>query len=119
MIGPLFHWSPADRFESIRLNGLRPGQPPTVASGSLHYICASPDPRAAWVISGAVEWCAEVEHWDLWLIHLQKSDELHVRPFFGTQIEEIKIRNPISADRLWWVGRRDIASIPGELLPTC
>ncbi len=113
---PLYHWSPSDRYDSIRLHGLRPRQEQTVASGPLHYICASPDPRRAWLLSAATDWCSEIDEWDLWSIHVADSDEIHVRPFYGTQAEEFKIRNPIGADRLWWVGRRNNAAVPATIL---
>lgn len=116
IVGPLYHWSPADRFTAIRENGLRPSQEPTVASGPLHYICVSTSPIAAWTLSAATDWCQEIESWDLWIIHCAPSDELHVRPFFGNQMEEIKIRNPIGPDRIWWVGRRDISCVPATAL---
>lgn len=117
MITTLFHWSPAERYASVRRHGLLPDQRATVASSSLHYICASPDPQRAWLLSGAADWCQEIEQWDLWMLTVVDTDELHVRPFFGRWVEEIKLRNPIPPERLWWCGRRDIACIPAELLP--
>lgn len=112
----LYHWSPSDRYESIRQHGLKPNQDQTVASGKLHYICASADPQRAWILSGATHWCTEIEQWDLWVIDVATSDEIHVRPYFGRYPEEFKIRNPVGADRLWWAGRRDIACVPTSTL---
>ncbi len=117
MITRLFHWSPADRYRDIIDKGLKPGSDNTVASGKLHYLCASTLPDQAWLLSGATDWCADIDLWDLWVIAVAPTDELHVRPFFGTVIEEIKIRNPIPADRLWWAGRRDNAGVPTSELP--
>lgn len=116
MTAQLYHWSPSDRYDSIRLGGLRPLQEQTVASGRLHYICASPDPRRAWLLSGATEWCNEIDEWDLWSIFVAESDEIHVRPYFGTRAEEFKIRNPVGPERLWWVGRRNTACVPADTL---
>ncbi len=112
----LYHWSPSDRYGLIRLHGLRPNQANTVASGSLHYVCASPDPHRAWLLSAATEWCNEIDEWDLWSIRVADTDEIHVRPYFGIRAEEFKLRNPIPADRLWWVGRRNTACVPAETL---
>ncbi len=116
MISALYHWSPAERWKDINAHGLQPFSRNTVASGSLHYLCSSPDPAEAWMLSGATEWCSEVEQWDLWQIRLAPGDEVHVRPFFGDHIQEVKIHNAIPADRLWWIGRRDISCVPADQL---
>ncbi len=116
MITALYHWAPAQRWAQINREGLRPFSKNTVASGTLHYLCSSPDPAEAWLLSGAVEWCAEIEQWDLWRIRLAPGDQVHVRPFFGNQIEEVKIVNAIPADRLWYVGRRDVTCVPTDQL---
>lgn len=105
-LGSLYHWSPAQRFDEIYQAGLRPHAEPTVASGSLAYICLSPDPSTAWSLSGAMEWVSEVDEWDLWLVRLAKGDHVCVRPEFGPAIEEIKVYGSLPADRLWWVARR-------------
>lgn len=112
MIDALYHWSPSTRYESIRQYGLKPGSESVVASDRLHYLCVGVDPARAWTLSGGIEWCAEIEQWDLWSFRPNSTDELYVRPFFGRQIEEIKLRNPVSAERLWWVGRRDVTGVP-------
>lgn len=117
MITRLYHWSPAERYHAIRDGGLKPNSDNTVASSKLHYLCTGLMPDQAWMLSGAMDWCAEIDHWDLWVIAVAPQDELHVRPFYGSMIEEIKIRNPIPPDRLWWAGRRDTAGVPsGELV---
>lgn len=106
LLNPLYHWSPAGRFDVIRRDGLRPGSAPTVASVAQPHICLSTDPGTAWNVSGAREWVSEVDAWDLWLVRIDVDDELHMRSMFGPRIEEIQVRSPIPADRLWWVGRR-------------
>lgn len=111
-ITPLYHWSPADRYESIRRDGLRPNSRPTVASSELHYICLGADPQTAWSISGATEWCSEIEKWDLWIVHIGPHDDVYVRPMYGPKIEEVKIRGMIPPDRMWWVGRREDHGVP-------
>lgn len=105
-LGALYHWSPADRFEEIWRSGLRPHAGPTVASGSLCYVCLSPDPSTAWSLSGAMDWVSDVDEWDLWLVRLGEGDHVCVRGEFGPRIEEVKVYGHLPADRLWWVGRR-------------
>lgn len=107
----LYHWSPTSRREAILRDGLRMDADATVCSGDpighpFRCICLSPSPSAAWSLSGAMEWCQEIEAWDLWQVRLADGDEVHIRPDFGPVIQEIKVRTPIPADRLWWVGER-------------
>lgn len=111
---PLYHWAPAERYDLIRREGLRPGCAPTVASVPLTYLCLGPDPRLAWAISGAMDYCQEVEHWDLWQAHMVDGDELYVRPDFGPAIHEVKLRGCIPPDRLWWIGRRYDLGVPPQ-----
>jgi len=106
LLPALYHWSPVDRFEQIRREGLRPHAQPAVASISLCYVCLSPTPSAAWGLSGDMPYMSEVDEWDLWQVRLAKGDEVHIRPNFGPEIEEIKVHGPIPPDRVWWVARR-------------
>jgi len=107
-LGPLYHWVPADRAEAIALEGLRPGQPSTVASEPLPHICLGLDPQSAWAISGAVGW-HDVAVWDLWLVRLADDDPVTVRPEFGPRIREVTVAGLIPPERVWRVGRRDWA----------
>lgn len=103
----LYHWSPAENFGSIMDHGLRLFQPSRDgADFRPSYVCLSPDPRAAWSLSGGME-RSETEQWDLWLVTLQDTDEVRIRGDFGPHIVEVRVYTPISADRLWYVGRRD------------
>lgn len=111
-LNPLYHWSPAERFDNIRFQGLRPGSEPTVASGPLEYICLGTTPALGWRISGAMEYVSEIEHWDLWQVDLPDNAELWIRGDFGPTVSEIKCRTPIPAERLWWVGRRYDLGVP-------
>lgn len=104
---PLYHWSPADRYGSIRERGLVAGSKATVASAELPMVCAGTDPRSAWSLSAAMDWASEIDEWDLWLIHLGQHDEARVRTDYGPRIIEVKIHNTIPPERLWYVGRRD------------
>ena len=105
----MYHWSPAERFKDIDREGLVAGSRSTVASAELPVVCVSPDPVLAWQLSGAMEWACDVEQWDLWLVRLAETDAVQVRAEFGPQIQEVKIRNHVPRDRLWYVGRRDAA----------
>lgn len=103
----LFHWSPADRFERIRAEGLVLEAPNTVAGGPLPYLCLSSDPQEAWYLSGAMDWVADHDRWDLWGVTIEASDEVRPRPTFGPRIVEFNVHNPLPPGRLWYVGRRD------------
>jgi hypothetical protein len=105
-LGLLYHWSPADRFDAIYRDGLRPHAPNTVASSTLPYVCLSPSPAAAWSLSGGMDWVSEVDEWDLWMVRLADGDQVCIRGEFGPKIEEVKVYGPLPADRLWWVARR-------------
>lgn len=107
ILDPLFHWSPADRFERIFAEGLRPNGEPTVASVALPHVALALDPAMAWTLSGAMEWVSEVDAWDLWQVTIADGDQVVVRPEFGPEIREIKVHGPIPPDRLWWCGRRN------------
>jgi hypothetical protein len=112
----LYHWSPKARREAIRLSGLAPYQPPAVSTESefnedwahgFGCICLAPDPAGAWSLSGDLQHVSEVEEWDLWQLKaVIDTDEVRVRAEFGPRIYEVRIFNPIPADRLWWVGER-------------
>jgi hypothetical protein len=109
---PLYHWSPSDRREAIRQDGLRPRQPSTVTRDFIQpHVCLGPDPQTAWSISGAMTWVADIEQWDLWMVHVGKKDSVHVLPEFGARIREIHVSNPIPANRIWLVGTRDSTGI--------
>jgi hypothetical protein len=107
----LYHWSPKERCEEIRRDGLQPfsrvvtHSDPGLASP---YISFSPTPSCAWSLIGAMEWVSEIDRWDLWQVRLQDTDSVSIRPEFGPVIQEIKVYNPISADRLWHVGERNV-----------
>lgn len=112
ILSPLYHWSPADRYDAISKEGLRPGSPANVATEPLSYLCFGTSPTNAWRVSGAMEWVSEVDEWDLWQAIIVATDLLYVRSDWGPDIVEVKIRNPIPVDRLWWVGRRDKDGVP-------
>lgn len=107
LLDDLYHWSPADRFDQVFREGLRPHSRPSVCqTTSLSYVCLSPNPARAWSLSGDMEWVSEVDEWDLWQVRLADSDDVRIRPDFGPVIQEVKVHGPIPADRIWWVARR-------------
>lgn len=110
---PGYHWSPKDRREAIRADGLKPYSPPVLtmepAADWAHgfgCICLGLTPARAWSLSGDMQHVSEIEEWDLWQIALADGDEIRVRAEFGPCIKEIRVFNPIPADRLWWVAER-------------
>lgn len=107
VLHPLFHWSPADRRPGIVRRGLRISSRPTCDSIPWSRICASLSPSHAWVHSAAIVGERGSE-WDLWMIQLAPSDEVHVQPMYGNVIGEIRIHNDIPKSRLWHVGTRTV-----------
>lgn len=119
-MGPLYHWSPRDRREDIEASGLLPGQ--VAPTGPVYHgtsgedegmgefrqpgICASEDPVTAWNYSNGVWGLGGT--WDLWMFDLDRYDEVHVVPFWGTQPNELRVHNPIHHMRLTWVGERTV-----------
>lgn len=106
LLPALYHWSPAERYQDINTGGLVAGSRETVASSALQTVCLGTDPQAAWSLSGAMDWCSEIDEWDLWQVQLADTDEVTLRAEFGPQICEVKIRNSVPRDRIWFVGRR-------------
>ena len=111
----LYHWSPRDRRETIRSEGLKPYSQSTLVSedASAEWahgfgcICFGTDPARAWSLSGDMQHVSEIEEWDLWqLQRVADADEVRIGAEFGPEIMEVRIFNPIPADRLWWVGVR-------------
>ena len=101
----LYHWSPADRHDTIRENGLVPGSPNHVATAPQPHICLCPTPSSAWGLSGGVD-LVDCDAWDLWQVRLAPADEVHIPDMWGNQLREVNVRNQIPADRLWWIARR-------------
>lgn len=62
----------------------------------------------AWGLSGNMEWVSEIEEWDLWQVYLPDKAEVHVRPTFGSIIEEVKVYTVIPPDMLWFCGQKGI-----------
>lgn len=109
----MFHWSPRERREAIQREGLVPYSDPTIHTGdeegkklAFPYLCLSPTPSAAWGLSGDMEWASEIEEWDLWQVRLQEGDEITIRGDFVPRISEVRVKNAIAAERVWYVATR-------------
>lgn len=109
----LYHWAPKAKREQITLEGLKPYQAATVCTPDMRspYICLSPSASSAWSLSGDMEWVSEIEEWDLWQVVIpnDSTTEVHVRPFFGNTVEEIKVYTPLAPSCVWYVATREPA----------
>ena len=115
-LGPLYHWSPRDRLDSIRKAGLTPGNR-NIQGPAFHnmvdgtdgefvqpMVCFSPDPATAWAYSHGCWKSTGV--FDLWMVEIEPVDEVHVLPSWGPTLHEIRVANPIPPKRLHWIGER-------------
>jgi hypothetical protein len=106
-IGPLYHWSPADRHDRILREGLLPGQIPSTATRTQKRLCFGLDPAAAWKLSGGLAWTKHIPEWDLWMVKRLRSDvSVFVQPFWGGEAVEVQTGHRIRPVDLWHVGRR-------------
>lgn len=106
LLPAMYHWSPSDRRDLIRRQGLLPGSESVTSSSPMEYVCVSPTPSSAWGLSGDMGWTTEVEAWDLWMVRLVEGDEVHVRPDFGPVLREVRVFGAIPPDRCWYVATR-------------
>lgn len=108
IIHHVYHWAPSERREEILRDGLKVySQPVTHTSDHrFPYLCFGFTPSGAWGYSGAIEWANEIEEWDLWQVSLTKDDEIHIRSEFGNELIELRVKNSIHAERIWFVGQR-------------
>lgn len=113
----LYHWSPTERRKQIIRRGLMPGARPTTSSVSTvggggesgagrPMVCLGPDAATAWAYSGGLPWLKDVPSWDLWQVHIDAGDEVHVLPFWGRGLMEIRVANRIPKSRLIYLGSR-------------
>ena len=113
-LGPLYHWSPRTRLNSIKRLGLVPRRGRVVHTEGdedddgfrQDMICFSGSPAMAWNYSHAVFQVPGT--YDLWQVYLQPTDEVHVLPMWGDRLTEVRVANRIKKSRLIWVGERTI-----------
>lgn len=124
-LGPLYHWSPRDRLNSIKRLGLITGRrgvtgpiynvwgvddngEPCLIPGEWRadYVCFSPTPVTAWNYSHGA-WRTKGT-FDLWSVVLEDTDEVHINPQWGSKIVEVRVHNRIKKARLVWVGERTV-----------
>lgn len=116
IVTPCYHWAPANVRDDIRRDGLVPysRSPNPVWKSDEEgevivgwpYICLGALPLLAWSLSGDMPWSQEIDHWDLWSVHLVEGDEVHFMAEWGPHIKEIRVRNTIPADRVTYVATR-------------
>lgn len=110
LLGQLYHWSPADRFHSIRAHGLVPGSPQVTCTRAHPHICLSPDPLTAWELSAQVVIDTGGAYarvaWDLWQVTLDKRDEVRIPAMYGPHIAEVQVDNVIPPVRAVYLARR-------------
>lgn len=119
-LGPLYHWSPRDRLANIKRHGLMPGKRNFHGSTYTNHVtgeeeeflqpmlCFSPDPGTAWDYSHGCWKSAGT--FDLWMVTLDPTDEVHVRPAWGSTLHEIRVANRIPKRRLRWIGERVVTA---------
>lgn len=107
ILHPLFHWAPSRRRPGIRRSGLRINREPVVSTERCGYLCLSQSASQAWMLSGAAAG-ERGDDWDLWQVTLDHDDEVHVRPFQGNRIQELRVHNDIPRTRVWFVATRTI-----------
>lgn len=118
----LFHWSPSENRVNILREGLRVYSKATVTSGDYRwpYISLSPRPSLAWGLSA--EFITQmngdpIEEWDLWEVQIPEDAEMHVRPFWGWRLEEVKVYSSIPFTHVWFVGERtQLSAIEDEII---
>lgn len=114
-LGPLYHWSPRSRLKGITRLGLVPGKKKhwyvnevtgTKEAYSQDSVSFSLDPATAWNYSHGC-WRG-VGVFDLWQVFLIPTDEVHILPGWGAQINEVRVKNRIPKSRLIFIGERTV-----------
>lgn len=125
----MYHWSPIEARAGILRRGLLPRTYTAIAShpwkpGEVkdgHYltdivdetvraVCLSATARTAWCYSGALN-AERGSVWDLWEVRLASDDdEIHVQPFLGYIMNEVRVVNRIPKSRVWHVATRTVGA---------
>ncbi|MCU1488289.1 MAG: hypothetical protein JWN67_5035 [Actinomycetia bacterium] len=125
VLPPLFHWSRSSSRASIIRRGLRPTTMTAVwvrpdrpvpvprhavvdvEAESLLAVCLGTSPSTAWNLSGRIS-AEKGEAWDLWEVQLGPDDEVHFRPVYGDDLDEVRVVNRIPKSRCWLVAQRTV-----------
>jgi hypothetical protein len=108
----LYHWSPRPRRKQILRYGLRPLQRSTCTFSEddefrQPMVCTTTSAAEAWSLSAGI-FGKPGQTWDLWEVYVAQADEVHIQPYWGNRIIEVRVANRIPKSRLWWVGDRTI-----------
>ncbi len=109
-----YHWSPTANRHSIQRLGLVPGRRTLQGTGfRAPYVCLSPDPSLAWVLSGQM--FEDVASWDLWQVHLDQVDD-HYEILLDTWIDTG--RHYIKEFRVYGrIFKRDVTYVATRAVP--
>lgn len=72
------------------------------------YICLGGSPAQAWRYSGGAHETLvdELGGFDLWEVRLPERADVDLRPQWGAEVQEVRVRTAIPADHVWWVATR-------------
>lgn len=106
-LGILYHWSPRRCRASILRRGLEIARSSrTVESTAFPWVCLATTPSSAWGLVLDPE--AEDDGWDLWQARVQDGDHVAIRGDFAPYVVEVRVHHGLPADRVWWVGERQL-----------
>lgn len=103
----LYHWTPTERLEAIRRDGLVPGSARCVTSTEVDTVCFGYSPAGAWRLSGAMSWAPQ-GRWELLQWRVPDSAAWYDRG----DGEEARTRERVPWTQLWWVGSRTVGARP-------
>ena len=97
----LYHWSPVERRQGIRRQGLKPGSRSLNNLWRPPYVCLSPSPSQAWGLRGDTE----IPEWDLWTVWSNRIGKHTIVREDGA-VKEYRVYERIYKRDLWFVGTR-------------
>lgn len=107
-LGNMYHWTPKPNRESILKNGLTVLNECIDAQYRTSWICLADTPSSAWGLLPVDPVQMEFDVWDLWQVDLIEGDQLQIRGDFSPYVREVRVMHGLPADRVWWVGEREI-----------
>lgn len=102
----LYHWSPTERYSSIKHDGLVPGKLSTDRLWRPPVICLSSDPWAAWWLSGKTSRGQATHEWDLWLVYTHEIMGWEIIPYDDGEPREYRVYERIYKRNIHFLGRR-------------